>query len=181
MTGKLDPLFSSDKMDWETPDDFFQYWNRALKFTLDGAANETNHKVDRWCGPGGIAEDGLFHDWQGEIVWLNPPYGRELPKWVEKARVEGTKSGTIVICLIPARTDTKWAHDNLWQARHIFLLKGHLKFVGAEHSAPFPSMIVYYDGDWFNEGDRVCTWELFDVRKQMGNMLRRINEKNQNL
>ena len=75
---------------------------------------------------------------------MNPPYGREIPKWVEKA-YESAKSGeATVVCLLPSRTDTKWWHDHVMKADTIRFIKGRLKFDGHKNSAPFPSVIAIF-------------------------------------
>lgn len=80
----------------------------------------------------------------GHIVFCNPPYGRELPKWVAKAYNESKKPGTTVVMLIPARTDTRYFHDYIYHKAEIRFIKGRLKFGGSNNSAPFPSMVVIY-------------------------------------
>jgi site-specific DNA-methyltransferase (adenine-specific) len=86
----------------------------------------------------------LRQDWGGHVVFCNPPYGRELPKWVEKAYNESKKPGTTEVMLIPARTDTRYFHDYIYHKAEIRFIKGRLKFGGSKNSAPFPSMVVIY-------------------------------------
>jgi len=74
---------------------------------------------------------------------MNPPYGREIGKWVEKAHYEA-KRGAKVICLLPARTDTRWFHDHILGKAEVRFIKGRLKFGDGKNSAPFPSMLVIY-------------------------------------
>ena len=76
-------------------------------------------------------------------MWLNPPYGRQIGKWVRKAYEEAQKPNTSVVCLLPARTDTAWFHDYCVKG-NITFLRGRLKFGGCRNSAPFPSMIVVF-------------------------------------
>lgn len=140
--GKMDVHFSSEKMDWETPQDFFNKLNEEFKFTLDGAASPHNAKCEKYHTE---ETNSLVQDWEGEIVWLNPPYGRVLlPKFVKKAYEEGQKANTTVVMLIPARTDTRYFHDHILGKAEIRFLKGRLKFVGAKDAAPFPSMVVVF-------------------------------------
>ena len=80
--------------------------------------------------------------WTG-VCWCNPPYGRQIGKWVEKA----VKSSATVVMLLPARTDTKWFHDWCLPYGKIEFLRGRLKFGGCDNSAPFPSMIVVFEVD----------------------------------
>ena len=79
----------------------------------------------------------------GQTVWLNPPYGRGIGKWVQKAYEEAQKPGTVVVCLLPARTDTAWFHDYCRKGKITFI-RGRLKFGGSKNSAPFPSMVVEF-------------------------------------
>ena len=73
---------------------------------------------------------------------MNPPYGREIGKWMQKA-YESSLQGATVVCLIPARTDTAWWHDYAMKGQ-IEFLRGRLKFGGHKNSAPFPSAIVVF-------------------------------------
>ena len=90
--------------------------------------------------------DGLKQDWSKYgICWMNPPYGRGIGAWMEKAYLTG-RAGGKVICLTFARTDTKWWHEWATKAAEIYFLKGRVKFVkGAEtNSAPYPSCILVF-------------------------------------
>jgi site-specific DNA-methyltransferase (adenine-specific) len=135
-------LFTSNKDDWGTPENLFNELNNKYHFTVDVASNDQNHKCNRYYT---IKEDGLKQDWSNEIVWCNPPYGREIGQWIKKAyESKNTKS----VFLIPARTDTKWFHNYIYKKDNIKVefLKGRLKFEGEglKNSAPFPSMLVYF-------------------------------------
>ena len=79
-------------------------------------------------------------------MFCNPHYGRTISKWVEKAYNESLKPGTLIVMLIPARTDTKWFHDFIYGKAEIRFVKGRLKFGNAQNSAPFPSMVVVFGG-----------------------------------
>jgi len=136
-------LFSSNRMDWETPDELFESVNREFGFTLDAASSHENAKCRRHYTE---KEDGLSQNWGGETVWVNPPYGKELPKWIQKCAQEGRKQNTTVVMLIPARTDTKAFHEHIYGKAEIRFIKGRLKFKGAKTGAPFPSMLVVFRG-----------------------------------
>lgn len=82
--------------------------------------------------------------WAGRC-WCNPPYGRQIGKWVEKAVKEVKRGVPLVVMLLPARTDTKWFHDYCLPYGKIEFLRGRLKFGGCENPAPFPSMIVVFE------------------------------------
>lgn len=129
-------LFTSNTDLWETPQDFFDSLNREFHFDLDACALPENAKCERYFTP---EEDGLKQEWNG-TVWCNPPYGRQIGKWVEKAY----KSDCTVVMLLPARTDTRWFHDYIYGKAEIRFVRGRLKFGESENGAPFPSMVVIY-------------------------------------
>lgn len=128
-------LFSSEKQDWGTPPHVFQYFDEKYKFQLDAAAREDNALCERFIGP---KTDALSVPWKAQTVWLNPPYGRGVGKWLEKAYREA-KAGRTVGVLIFARTDTQWWHDYVMKASTVFLIKGRLKFVDGEGNAKNPA------------------------------------------
>ena len=135
-------MFSSETDLWSTPQDFFDELNAEFHFTLDPCATRENAKCARFFT---VEYDGLKQDWQGETVFCNPPYGREIGKWVKKCYKEAQKPDTIVVMLIPARTDTAWFHDYIYhKAKEIRFIRGRLKFGDAKNSAPFPSMVVVF-------------------------------------
>jgi len=131
-------LFSSETDIWPTPDYIFSHWNAKFNFTTDVCALPSNAKCAHFYSP---EIDGLIQEWTG-ICWMNPPYGREIGKWIKKA-YESSLSGATVVCLIPSRTDTAWWHDYVMKGE-IFFIRGRLKFGNAENSAPFPSVIVVF-------------------------------------
>ena len=86
-------------------------------------------------------DDGLSQSWDNEIVFCNPPYGRELRHWVKKAH--DAKGGKVVM-LIPARTDTIYFHEYIYSKAEIRFIRGRLKFGDSKNSAPFPSMVLVF-------------------------------------
>jgi len=139
MNGYMPP---SQTDDWATPDDLFKRLNDVHQFTFDAAASQSNRKCEKWCGldhPDESMRDGLSSSWFGEIVWVNPPYGRQIKDWVKKAHQESISAK--IVMLLPARTDTAWFHDYAIQHKVTFI-RGRLKFGGHTVSAPFPSIIV---------------------------------------
>lgn len=139
-------LLSSKKMDWCTPQDFFDRLDAEFGFELDAAATEKSAKCARYFTP---ETDALAQSWQvGGPVFCNPPYGRALGKWVKKAHQEAAKGQTIVL-LIPARTDTSYFHDYIYGQAEIRFIRGRLRFTdedgNAADPAPFPSMVVIYN------------------------------------
>lgn len=134
-------LFSSNTDNWATPQNFFDELNSEFHFNLDPCANEENHKCETYFTK---EDDGLSQNWGGNCVFCNPPYGREIGKWVEKSYIESQKENTTVVMLIPARTDTKWFHEFIYGKAEIRFIKGRLKFGDSKNSAPFPSMVVIF-------------------------------------
>lgn len=139
-------LFTSNRQDWETPQQLFDQLNAAEHFTLDAARSHQNCK----CATGYTIENsGLTHPWAGHRVWCNPPYGRTVGQWVQKAYEESTR-GTFSMLLLPARTDTRWFHQWIYGRSNVTVrfLKGRLKFetdgVAQHDAAPFPSMLVTF-------------------------------------
>lgn len=138
----MDAVMYSRKTDlWETPQDLFDKLNTEFHFDLDVCALPENAKCDRYYTP---EANGLVQVWDG-VCWCNPPYGRQIWKWVRKAQISSFLGATVVM-LLPARTDTRWFHDYILYRSEIRFLKGRLKFGGAKWSAPFPSMIVVFRG-----------------------------------
>lgn len=134
--------------EWETPQGFFNALNDEFDFTLDVAADETNHKIDRYFGCGGLEMSGLSANWGTEVVWCNPPYGTQIGKWVARA-YEASREGATVVMLIPARTDTSWWHRYVMRSAEIRLVAGRLRFSGALVNAPFPSAVIVFRPGWF--------------------------------
>lgn len=128
--------FSSATDMHSTPQGFFDELNAEFGFTTDVCAIQENAKCDKFFSP---EQDGLTQEWQG-VLWMNPPYGKTISKWVKKAY----ECGSIIVCLLPARTDTRWFHDYCLPYGEIRFIKGRLKFGDAKNNAPFPSMIVIF-------------------------------------
>lgn len=131
-------LYSSKTPEWATPQAFFDKLDDEFHFTLDPCATPQNAKCKRFFTQ---ADDGLSKKWTGR-VFMNPPYGRGIGAWVKKA-YESAMGGVIVVCLLPARTDTKWWHDYCMKGEMRFI-RGRLKFGDGKNSAPFPSAVVIF-------------------------------------
>ena len=132
-------MFSSQKYDWETPQALFDALDRVFHFTLDVCATPVNAKCVKFFTPD---DNSLKQEWHG-ICWMNPPYGREVSRWVKKASESAKQNGATVVCLLPARVDTKWWHEYCVKGE-VYFIQGRLKFGKAKHSAPFPSAIVVF-------------------------------------
>ena len=138
-------MFSSKSNDWETPADFYSQLDAEFGFTLDPCASQASAKCSSFYT---ADDDGLSKNWEGQTVFMNPPYGRKIGNWIQKAYEEGEKGNTRVVALIPARTDTKYWHNYCMKATEIRFVKGRLKFGkgNAKNSAPFPSAVVIFSG-----------------------------------
>lgn len=133
-------LRSSLTDEWSTPQDVFDALDREFHFNCDVCASLENAKCAHYYD---LTRDGLTHAWHG-VCWMNPPYGRRIGRWVAKAREEAEIGRASVVCLLPARTDTRWFHENVLGKAEIRFIKGRLKFSGSKNSAPFPSLIAVY-------------------------------------
>lgn len=124
--GKGSPALTSDRTDWETPRDLFERLNNFWRFDLDAAASDANHLCPDYFTK---ETNGLAQSWKGRRVWLNPPYGKDIAAWVRKAYEETRDGQTLVIMLVPARTDTRWFHDYIREhAAEVKFIRGRLKY-----------------------------------------------------
>ncbi len=139
--------FMAERQDWETPQFLFDGLNAEFRFELDVCATEDNAKCNRYFGE---QDDGLAQIWEG-VCWMNPPYGRQIERWMKKA-FESAREGALVVCLVPARTDTRWWHKYAMRGE-IRYLRGRLRFGSSANSAPFPSAVVVFRPP--NCGDRL--------------------------
>ena len=124
-------LFTSASQHWATPKELYAELDKEFHFNCDP------------CPLYGL-EDGLPVPW-GSRAFVNPPYGREITRWLKKACQEN-QLGKLIVCLIPSRTDTRWWHEYVMKADEIRFLKGRLKFGDSKNSAPFPSAVVIFRG-----------------------------------
>lgn len=126
---------------WVTPASFFEPLRIEFGLEVDSAASADNAMLKRFWS----AEDSAFgHNWSGQRVWCNPPYGRsEIYKWVERCATGGAK---VVVALLPARTDTRWFHNFIYKKPGVEtrFVKGRIKFSGTNGAGKFPSMVVIF-------------------------------------
>lgn len=141
--------FKSSDREWETPEAVFQPLKKEFNIQVDVCANAENTKCKAYFDR---KINGLTTDWgkalskftdKEKACWMNPPYGRGIDNWIKKAHDESLK-GVTTVALIPARTDTSWFHTYIQGKQEVRFIKGRIKFVDAESSAPFPSMIVIF-------------------------------------
>jgi len=144
-------IFTSDEEKWRTPQELFDLLDAEFNFTLDVCAIASNAKCSRYFTP---EQNALLQTWEG-ICWMNPPYGKDTSAWMRKA-FDSAQAGAVVVCLLPARTDTRWFHQWVIGRASIRFIYGRLTFGGcngsgkrgnADNVAPFPSMILVYDNN----------------------------------
>ena len=128
-------------VEWETPPDLFARLDIEFAFTLDPCATSETAKCEKFYTK---EDNGLIQSWKGERVYMNPPYGRQIKDWAQKAYEEIRSGAHIIVGLLPARTDTHWFHNYVYPFCEIRFLKGRLKYGGSDTSAPFPSMVVIW-------------------------------------
>lgn len=131
-------IYSSKTDLWETPQDLFNRYDDQYHFDIDLCALPENAKCTRYFTP---QDDALIQEWSG-VCWCNPPYGRQLAKWVAKA---ATSNATVVM-LLPARTDTRWFHEYCLPHGKVEFIRGRVHFGGSVNPAPFASMVVVFNG-----------------------------------
>lgn len=132
-------LTSSNSDEWSTDQNFYDVVNKEFKFKMDMAATKENSKCILYSSDS-LDVDWILNDWW---LWCNPPYSK-VKEFTKKAYDESVK-GAATVMLIPARTDTKYWHENVSKACEIRFIKGRLKFGNSKHSAPFPSALVIFD------------------------------------
>jgi len=123
-------LFLSERLDWRTPQGVYDKLNEEFGFDFDPC-------------PANPTFDGLSVPW-GQSTFCNPPYGREVGKWIKKGWQESLLGKTVVL-LVAARTDTAWWHDYCLKGE-IRFIRGRLRFDDQKNSAPFPSAIIVFKG-----------------------------------
>ena len=77
-------------------------------------------------------------------MFCNPPYGSKIGEGVRYSYEQAQKPNTLVVMLIPSRTDTKYFHDYIYGKAEIRFIRGRLKFGDSKTPAPFPSMVVVF-------------------------------------
>ncbi len=137
-------LFTSNKDNWRTPKEFYKNLNNEFNFNLDACADKYNSLCNEYYSK---ENSCLENSWRGKRVFMNPPYGRDIAKFIEKAYNESL-AAEIIVMLLPARTDTKYFHDYILPYCEIRFIKGRLKFLDENNqekdAAPFPSMICIF-------------------------------------
>lgn len=139
----LNYFHSHGRIEYNTPQWLFDALNVEFGFTLDAAASKDNTKCNKYFS---IENDGLSQDWEDEVVWLNPPYGKGITaKWLKKAYLESKRGATVVV-IVPVRADSKWWHDYAMKGE-IRLFRNRINFDNnhdATHYAPFATAVIVF-------------------------------------
>lgn len=152
MGGHHSPIMGKDE--WLTPPEII---NNLGTFDLD-PCSPVNRPWDTAAKHFTILEDGLSNDWEGR-VWLNPPYGREAAKWLDKLSQHGNG-----IALIFARTETEMFFNHVWnKADALLFFKGRLHFhhvdgERAKANAGAPSVLIAYGKNNVETLEKVQHW-----------------------
>jgi phage N-6-adenine-methyltransferase len=154
--------FSSKSGEWDTPQGFFDKLNAQFNFTLDPCATEASAKCTKYFTQ---EDDGLTQSWKGHTVFCNPPYGRHIGEWIKKAHEESRQHNTLVVMLIPSRTDTRWWHDYVMKAKEVHLVRGRLKFGGSDNAAPFPSAVVVFHSNTLYKPPHALTPDFYPMER----------------
>jgi phage N-6-adenine-methyltransferase len=129
------------KDDWATPQALFDKLNGEFHFTLDVCALPVNAKCRRYFSP---ADDGLSQSWTGETCWMNPPFGKAIEGWLKKAAA----AQSVVVALVPTRTNAPWWHDYVMHAAEIRFIRKKVSFVGDKNGVAFTghALVVFRPG-----------------------------------
>ena len=161
MANKTALMGPGTSAEWETPRSLFDPLDREFEFLLDVAATPENTRCPLYIT---AEEDALSIGWaefagsrHGFAAWMNPPYGRDIGRWLAKAAAE-REHGVTTVCLLPARTDTRWWHQYVWDGSthhprtgvEVRFLQGRVRFELDGQPAPsgstFPSVLVIFRG-----------------------------------
>lgn len=129
------------RADWGTPMDLFLPLMMEFRFTVDAAASDSQHMLeDYWTEE----TDGLAQDWYRQTVWVNPPFDHlSLNAWAAKAWKESRAIGTVVVMLVPVKSDQQFWHDYAIRTEVRFL-RGRISFVGAKGCFPGPLALLVF-------------------------------------
>lgn len=128
---------------WATPPEIFEPLNAEFGFTLDPCATPESAKCARYFTE---EQNGLIQDWGREVVFMNPPYGKEIYAWTKKARA-AADAGATVVGLLPASTDLAWWHEDIVGRASCRYIRGRVRFLtgGKYRASGFsPSVVVIW-------------------------------------
>lgn len=131
--------FSSDKVEYETPLSLFEPLQNEFNLSVDVCASHLNHKCDTYYT---LEDDALTKDWLGNC-WMNPPFSRNLGKWVKKLHSDALKFGGTKVALIPVRSNTKWWNEVIKDAEVRFII-GEVNFNNEPRGLWLPMCVLVF-------------------------------------
>tara|TARA_R110002051_G_scaffold260163_1_gene319969 strand:- start:8021 stop:8494 length:474 start_codon:yes stop_codon:yes gene_type:complete len=143
----------SHSIEYSTPPQLVNPLIIEFSLTTDVCASAENAKLSHYWT---IEDDALSKTWKGNC-WMNPPFNRDLQKWVKKAHSE-RHSGTKV-CLIPVRSNTKWWSE-VCRDSEIRFINGEVNFNDKPRGLWAALCIMI-----FGEGAKVGTFSVIDYRR----------------
>ena len=136
--------YNGNGREWETPPEVFRPLHAEFQFTLDPCCTVATAKAEFFFTE---KDNGLEQDWGSHRVFMNPPYGREIYAWTQKART-ASECGALVVGLLPASTDLAWWHDDVIASHaEVRYLRGRVRFLTGgpfRASGFFPSVVVVW-------------------------------------
>jgi len=147
--------FRSETIEYSTPRALFDPLAVEFRLTRDVCANHANAKLPAYWTKD---DDALTKEWT-DNSWMNPPFNRDLSKWVKKAHGETKKHENTVVCLIPVRSNTKWWRETVCDAEVRFI-NGEVNFSDLERGLWLPMCVTI-----FGKGARVGHFGFIDYRK----------------
>jgi site-specific DNA-methyltransferase (adenine-specific) len=144
--GDISKVFEHSHGEWATPQAFYDRLNYLYgPFTLDPCASAENAKCEKFFTE---KENGLERSWIGHRCFVNPPYKQHIDKWLAWAYHEAMCYGVYSLCVLPARTETAWFHEEAQRATEIVEVRGRIAFEsgGKKNGNPLGSILVIFDG-----------------------------------
>ena len=146
--------FKSDSIEYSTPLKIVNPLIDEFGITKDVCASINNYKLsDYWTKE----DNALAQFWIGNC-WMNPPFSKDLNKWVKKACNDAIQFGGTKVCLIPVRSNTKWWAEVSVQSE-IRFINGEVNFNDAERGLWLPMCIMI-----FGDKAKVGTFSIIDYR-----------------
>jgi phage N-6-adenine-methyltransferase len=146
---------ASKSIEYSTPSAIVQPLIVEFDLQLDVCASSKNHKLPNYFT---INDNALNKQWHGNC-WMNPPFDRNLGKWVKKAHHEAKQNGGTKVCLFPVRSNTSWWNEVCPDAE-IRFINGEVNFNDEPRGLWWPMCIMI-----FGEKAKVGTFSTINYRK----------------
>lgn len=170
--------FSSKSDLWSSPEWVFQFASsRWGPFSIDLCASVDNTKCAKFYS---VEDDSLAQDWSNEIGWMNHPYSRQSGgayEWLGKAKKAATNGSATIVCLTPARPDTRAWQEHVMDADEVIFIASRLKFGAATNPAPFPSALVAYLPKRSWPGPNNTTYTLRSTARPVFSVIERVRAR----